>query len=79
MAIIKKRAAINKFMKLTEPSEYRLLNSKGNIKVFNIIKKKNGNLPAIITIDGFLNQDKDDIAEWEITIKKNTPIMLGIT
>lgn len=60
-------------MKLKELNQYSLLNTEGSLNVFNIIKKRNGNLPAIITIDGFLNQDKDDIKEWETTIKKKYP------
>ncbi|MGQ1909155.1 DUF726 domain-containing protein [Marinifilum sp. RC60d5] len=60
-------------MKFKEPSEYNIINFEENISIFNLTKIKNGIYPAIITIDGFLNEDKDDIKEWEITILKKYP------
>ncbi len=60
-------------MRLKEPSEYNIFDSEENLKVFEIVKKKSGVYPAIITVDGFLNQDKDDIKEWEVAIVKKYP------
>jgi hypothetical protein len=60
-------------MRLKEPSEYNIFDSEENLKVFEIVKKKSGIYPAIITVDGFLNQDKDDIKEWEVAIVKKYP------
>jgi len=60
-------------MRLKEPSEYNIFDYKEKLNVFEIIKKKEGIYPAIITVDGFLNQDKDDIEEWEIAIIKKYP------
>jgi hypothetical protein len=60
-------------MRLKEPSEYNIFDNEEKLNVFGIIKKKGGIYPAIITVDGFLNQDKDDIKEWEIAIIKKYP------
>lgn len=61
-------------MRLKNPFEFILSDNQKNIEVFNLIKKKDGINPAIITIDGFLNEGVDNVLEWEIALKEKYPL-----
>ena len=47
--------------------------SKESVKDFSIVKIKDGNYPAIITINGFLTQRNETTDDWNETIFKKFP------
>lgn len=62
------------YVRLKKLSYFNITENQENLETFNIVKKRDGILPAVITIDGFLNEGKDNAHEWEIGMKEKYPL-----
>lgn len=57
-------------MRLKNTASFNIKGNQENLKTFKVVKKRNGIYPAVITIDGFLNEGLDNAHEWEIGMKE---------